>query len=699
MSLLRELKRRRVFQTAAMYLVAGWLVVQVVDVVKEPLQLAPWFHTVVIIVVAIGFPIALMLSWVFDLTRGGVVVEQYDDGDEKNDATNRQRQSVDGEFASSISNSKANWAIAAVIVVSLLFAGYLAMNFVPQDATIDNSSANGPVRRFTVELPRNLTNAWRFGRPVSISADGQRLIFHAEIDGQTQLYSRSLDSIDVSPIEGTQNTDFNSIVSPDGEWLAFVDRNNVLKKVPIAGGVPVELCDFRDNYGDKIAWSSNDMIVFSGFDYPGLMQVSSSGGIPEPITFPEADETHKNPAFLPDGNTLLYSIGERGTRPSQTDRIGVISLESGAQKVLGAGASPQAISNGLLIFYKSNALWAVAFDADRLEIISERIAITDGVSFREFAYYAVSNDGTLVYAPTSLEKRSLAWVDRMGNEEEIPMELQHYIGGRISPNGEQISATIKGPDGYDLWLHSLTRGTWDRLTFDESQEWSAVWDPDGQFIYFSAGRIDDLYRATTDGTAIVEQLTDTFTNEVANSITPDGRQLIYHTHSGDAKYDLAILTLNEELASEFLLQTEFNETHGRVSPDGQWLMYTSDRSGRSEVYVRPYPVTDSAPVRISSNGAFLPAWARSGKEIFFWGPTEMMVVEIETEPTFVPGLPRALFSLQDQFGRIRTPFIIPDSADERFLIQTSPPDRLFPHMRIMVVQNWLGEVVRKIEAN
>ena len=76
MSFLGEIKRRKVFQVAAVYLVVAWLIMQVVDVVNEPLNLPDWFATVAIMIVAIGFPITLMMSWAFDLTPEGVVKDQ-----------------------------------------------------------------------------------------------------------------------------------------------------------------------------------------------------------------------------------------------------------------------------------------------------------------------------------------------------------------------------------------------------------------------------------------------------------------------------------------------------------------------------------------------------------------------------------------------------------------------------------------------
>jgi TolB-like protein/Tfp pilus assembly protein PilF len=76
MSFLGEIKRRKVFQVAAVYAVVSWLVIQIIDVVNEPLNLPDWLDTVVIVLLAVGFPVAVVLAWAFDLTPEGVVKDQ-----------------------------------------------------------------------------------------------------------------------------------------------------------------------------------------------------------------------------------------------------------------------------------------------------------------------------------------------------------------------------------------------------------------------------------------------------------------------------------------------------------------------------------------------------------------------------------------------------------------------------------------------
>jgi hypothetical protein len=72
MSFLGEIKRRKVFQVAAVYAVVAWLIVQVVGAINEPLSLPERLDTIVIVLLAVGFPIAVILAWAFDITPQGI---------------------------------------------------------------------------------------------------------------------------------------------------------------------------------------------------------------------------------------------------------------------------------------------------------------------------------------------------------------------------------------------------------------------------------------------------------------------------------------------------------------------------------------------------------------------------------------------------------------------------------------------------
>ena len=587
------------------------------------------------------------------------------------------------------------WALATMglVITAMILASRMGV-FVLEPEADSNSN---PVRRFTIELPRKMLDSATIYNPVLISKDGRQLIFSGEPDNASLIYARSIDDFRVTPIGGTERSGGVLVLSPDGKWVAFVDlADGLLKKVPNGGGVPATLCD----PGGKVwsmAWGPAGSIVYASSAYAGLMQVSSSGGVPSRLTAPRRGIFHKHPNFSVDGSAVFFTVGERGSTTRQADRISVLSLESGEQKDLIPGASPHGAQRDYLVYYRDHTLWAAKFDPDRLKMMSESVPIASDVHYENFAHFSLSNDGTLVYVvDANLKGRKLVWVDRDGTETIIPIEPRPFIMPRVSPDGEQIAVVVDNFGGADLWLYSLWRGTSTRLTNDESREASPVWSRDGSFIVYSSNRVDDLFRVKTDGTNSVEQLTVSDKYQFAYSITPDDRQILFAEGSSNTMpSDIAMLTLGSGESPQVLLNSEFNETEPAVSPDGHWLAYVSNRSGTPEVYVRPFPNVNEAATQISIGGGFQPRWTPDGRELVYRGHSDLMIVAITTAPEFMVGRPESLLSLGDYLVYDLGNFdVAPDS--QRFLMLKQATEDEFPVSRVVVVQNWLDDAAKQI---
>jgi hypothetical protein len=140
----------------------------------------------------------------------------------------------------------------------------------------------------------------------------------------------------------------------------------------------------------------------------------------------------------------------------------------------------------------------------------------------------------------------------------------------------------------------------------------------------------------------------------------------------------------------------FAEQSPQLSPDGRWLAYTSDESGRFEVFVQPFP-DPGARIQISTEGGEEPRWSRNGRELFYLRDERMMAVEISTTGALKAGAPRTLFE-----GRyVRSPNAVAGydvAADGRFLmVQPLHPDP--PTNQIHVVLNWTEELKRRLPTN
>jgi len=236
-SFLGEIRRRKVFQVAAVYAVVAWLVIQIIDVVGEPLNLPEWFDTVVIVLFAVGFPIAVILAWAFDVTPQGIRATS---------------DAETGDVPTQPTGQRLNYVTHGLV---LLAVGFLVVDqyFLEQRTnvvTVDASSAfvsptSTPTRRLAVVLgPTERVGSTGLDAHVAVSPDGRFIVYAAKLDGVDRLFLRPLDQLSATPMAGTEGA-HHPFFSPDSEWVAFYSdsTDHKLKRVRVLGGVAQTLAD------------------------------------------------------------------------------------------------------------------------------------------------------------------------------------------------------------------------------------------------------------------------------------------------------------------------------------------------------------------------------------------------------------------------------------------------------------------------
>jgi eukaryotic-like serine/threonine-protein kinase len=553
-----------------------------------------------------------------------------------------------------------------------------------------------PVSRLTISLPpgQHLDTS---RSAVAISPDGTRLVYSAAYSAgpsqtNSQLYIRMMDGLEAHAIAGTEGGG-NAFFSPDGQWLGF-SAGGRLMKVSLGGGAPVSLMPVAGGYVG-LRWSTQGKIAVALTGGP-IQQIPDTGGNPKPLTRLERDEgSHRWPEFLSGGKALLFVSTEGPT----STKIFAQSLQSGKRRELVQGGSfPRYSPSGHLVYLQGTSLMAAPFDPDRLAITGPSVPVVEGVlvsSTLAYSQYDFSSTGSLVYAPGSIQAKGLklVWVDRTGAEQLLPAPAHNYVLPKVSPDGKRVAVGIEEGDS-QIWLYDLGRDTLTRLTFEGRSNIDPLWTQDGKRIVFK-GVANRLFWQPADGSAGAEALTtsELATNNVPGSWTPDGQVLAFMEVNPNTGFDLYTLSLKDGKPQPFI-RTQALETAPRFSPDGRFIAYTSDESGRLEIYVRPYP-GPGGKWQISIDGGTEPVWNPKGRELFYRNGNKMMAVDVSTQSTFSAGKPKMLF----EGPYVPTPRSFPDydvfPDGQRFLMLKADTQAQAP-AQINVVLNWFEELKQKV---
>ena len=330
---------------------------------------------------------------------------------------------------------------------------------------------------------------------------------------------------------------------------------------------------------------------------------------------------------------------------------------------------------------------AVAFDSASLELFGDPIPILPEIGLS--VDFTFSSNGTLVRIPSG-PTFNLLWVNRQGETEPGPEVKGTIPMPRFSPDGEHVILTQIKSGEFELWIYEIDRAVSTPFTFEGSNA-RAVWSPDGKQLAFGSSRDGgiNIYWKFVDGSGEAEQLTKGENAQYPSSWSPDGKVLAFYESDAKSGFDIWVLPLGDE--PQPFLKTQFMEWGPMFSPDGRWIAFTSNRSGSAEVYVTSYPEPGNL-ILVSTGGGSKPVWAPSGEELFYRSGDGMMVVPVQTEPTFRPQTGQLLFEwTPDPGGPVGFYDISPDG--KRFVMGKMHTEEL---TELHVVLNWFEELNRLV---
>lgn len=595
-----------------------------------------------------------------------------------------------GSNATPVRRAVPAWAILAALL-SFLVGSFAAWLLKPGAHT--NTSA---VVRLSAALPPGDVLGAVSSQPLAISPDGSLLTYVGAHGATEQLYLRNLGSIETKLVPSTEGAK-DPFFSPDGRWIGFF-ADGKLQKVSVSGGTSQTIGEAPLDAGGS--WGEDDSIYFSPSVVGGLWSVPAVGGKPQELTKLDGGKgeiSHRWPQLLPGGRAILFTVFTGHGWDEK--RVELLVLKTGERRVLLQGASTgRYISSGHVVYSRAGTLTAVPFDLQRLAVRGSPVALAEQVEEAfEGALYAPSDSGTLAYVPGSLNaaRRRLVWVNRSGEIEALPAPARAYDHAAISPDGRYVALGIsEGVSG--VWTYDFARSTLTPLTPGASS-YLPVWMPDGNSIIFQGirGGFGNLFRKAADGSGEEERLTTAESFQAPGAVSRDGKSLVFHAASPATGPDIFILPLDGDRKVIPFLKTPATEIHPQFSPDGGFLAYSSDESGRFEVYVRPLSGPPRNIWQISTDGGREPVWSRNGRELFYRNADKMMVVNITAGSSFTSTAPRLLFERHFAEGTAGTIGYDVSIDGQRFvMIQPTEPEQAAT--QIHVVLNWFEELKQRV---
>ena len=569
----------------------------------------------------------------------------------------------------------APWAVAAAATIVALVSL----------ASKSQSSNDAPApARFDIALPDSVVYSAGAGG-LAISRDGTQIAFVVRHAGTQKIAVRELRETEARVVTGTENAT-RPFFSPDGATLGFVGVDRI-STVPITGGVATTMASFAGAMG-TITWSDAGIVFTSdGVAY----RVPPSGG--KPVVFvSDSGSRYLTPSAGPGGRVLFSRV-----TGDALAEIVIAEPDGRVRAIAQTGNKPQWVGDDFVLYNASEGtLMAVRVDPKRMTRIGAPILVQDGVRVgpNGVGFWVAAFSGTLVVERGRDLGGTLGIVDRNGRFTALYAEPRKFRLPRVSPDGHRIAVQV-GTSGTnidsDLWVLDRGTGALSRFTSSVGNS-DPIWAPDGRhIIYAGRERVDssgsrsetsDIFRQDIDQTSPPELLLSEPGNQYPWGVTPDGKTLIFDALRGSMR--IRAMTIGDPKSVRDIVANNFTNRLGKLSNDGKWLAYVSNETGRTEVYVRPFPGPGGAK-QVSVDGGDQPLWSRDDRELYFRDGNTFMVA------TIVSGTAKsrnALFADTYQMNNATNYDVLPDG---RFVMLRGPGDTRL----LTVMVNWATELKQR----
>ena len=569
-------------------------------------------------------------------------------------------------------------------------------------------TAPAPVSHLSLALPPSKALMAPGGTRLAWAADGRSFLYVGPGNGGTQLWRRSLDALEPTPVPGTEGAT-SPFFSPDGSRIGFLALNPFeIRLVDPSGGGSRRVLGGGVVSGGGAAWGDDGFIYYDGLTT--LSRVRPDGTGREVVYALDTLQREVGvawPETLPGNAGVLFRVRHIGDNAGDF-RIMVTDFRTRKTKPVVQALVARYSPTGYLLYVTADgSLMASRFDLDRLEMTGSPVLLWRGMGVGAFGVVdiALSSTGSLLYTTDSQSTiAEPTWLTRAGvatvMDAQWPDGLAYSVA--LSPDGSQVAVEfINGKSNTsvpDIWIKRLGGGPLSRLTYEGTANLRPSWSHDGRDVLFLSARSGSLalYRQRADGSAPARIVASDPNGLGEGFESPDGKWLVLR--SADAVCcDIFAMRPGVDSAPEPLVATSFRERSPSLSPDGKWLAYASDETGRFEVFVRPFPDAQSAKWQVSTDGGTVPHWSAQGNELFYLdAANDMQAAHVTTKPVFGIASKERLFSANGYFlsPEAQAYDVTPDG--QRFLMLRVGSATGPAPASLVLVENFLTEVRQRM---
>jgi hypothetical protein len=463
-----------------------------------------------------------------------------------------------------------------------------------------------------------------------------------------------------------------------------------------------------------VAWTGDGDLIYTQVGWR-LRRLDRYGESQE--IWPDQPPTRQ--AFFPvpvgDSDNILFTYCDDSC--DNVREIWVLNHRSGdARPLIQEALRGWYLESGHIVYVRPDgAVLAVSFDAEALTVSPPEVPLMEGIRIDGIAFpdLTITSDGTALFAegptPGRSPIREAVWISRDGTVTSVDASWRFTtawnIGLDLSPDGARLAIGLNTEDGDDVWIKAMDGGSESRLTDRPTAGSLPRWSADGDSVYYVSWREEDgtsdLWVQRADGAGEPELVLAGGRDIQDWDVTPGWDWVVARVGGVRSTYggrDIIAYHLEGDTLQVPILVGDYDEHSPRLSPDGRWLAYTSQETGRREVYVRPFPDVESDKEQVSLRGGIDPLWAHSGRELFYQFSAWMMVATIDTTDGFRVLARDTLFRIPSGIvtGSWRTSYdVSPD--DQRFVrIRNVPREEPAAEFQLILIENWFTEVKERV---